>query len=217
MSIPKSTLRRRRRAGESHAAFRNHPVGWPASVGERTLPRWTRGFLDLGVPVLGICYGMQLLAFNLGGWNSPKPASMAPPTCGSFVPAPCGTVILTKLSRVWMSHGDTVKTPPAGSSLPAAPTRSKSGHGRRGPQDLRRAVPPEVHHSVDGDTMLRNFLFKIARSPRTDLSSFVERVINEVRETVGDGHGLRSPAVWIPPWSPCCCTRPSARTCTASL
>lgn len=48
---------------------------------------------------------------------------------------------------------------------------------------------PEVHHSVDGDTMLRNFLFKIAKiTPDWTMSSFVERVINEVRETVGDGH-----------------------------
>ena len=48
---------------------------------------------------------------------------------------------------------------------------------------------PEVHHSVDGDTMLRNFLFKMAKiTPDWTMSSFVERVINEVRETVGDGH-----------------------------
>ena len=56
--------------------------GGPASVGEKNAPALDKGFLDLGVPVLGT---------SVVGWNSPKPASMAPPTCGLSVPAPCGT------------------------------------------------------------------------------------------------------------------------------
>lgn len=79
---------------------------------------------------------------------------------------------------------------------------------------------PEVHHSVDGDTMLRNFLFKIAKiTPDWTMSSFVERVINEVRETVGDGHvvcalsgGVDSTVVAVLLHK---AHRP--RTCTASL
>ena len=136
--------------------------GGPASVGEKDAPALDKGFLDLGVPVLGICYGMQLLAFNLGGGLEQSETREYGPADLRFVRS-CALwdgIDLTKLSRVWMSHGDTVKT-----------------------------FHPEVHHSVDGDTMLRNFLFKIAKiTPDWTMSSFVERVINEVRETVGDGH-----------------------------
>ena len=60
--------------------------GGPASVGEKDAPALDKGFLDLGVPVLGFWPSTSVV-----GWNSPKPASMAPPTCGLSVPAPCGT------------------------------------------------------------------------------------------------------------------------------
>lgn len=90
--------------------------GGPASVGEKDAPALDKGFLDLGVPVLGICYGMQLLAFNLGGGLEQSETREYGPADLRFVRS-CALwdgIDLTKLSRVWMSHGDTVKTPPAG-------------------------------------------------------------------------------------------------------
>ena len=97
---------------------------------------------------------------------------------------------LTKLSRVWMSHGDTVKTPPAGFLVTGSTdTLEVAAMADEARKIYAVQFHPEVHHSVDGDTMLRNFLFKIAKiTPDWTMSSFVERVINEVRETVGDGH-----------------------------
>ena len=90
--------------------------GGPASVGEKDAPALDKGFLDLGVPVLGICYGMQLLAFNLGGGLEQSETREYGPADLRFVRS-CALwdgIDLTKLSRVWMSNGDTVKTPPAG-------------------------------------------------------------------------------------------------------
>ena len=165
--------------------------GGPASVGEKDAPALDKGFLDLGVPVLGICYGMQLLAFNLGGGLEQSETREYGPADLRFVRS-CALwdgIDLTKLSRGWMSHGDTVKTPPAGFLVTGSTdTLEVAAMADEARKIYAVQFHPEVHHSVDGDTMLRNFLFKIAKiTPDWTMSSFVERVINEVRETVGDG------------------------------
>ena len=144
------------------------------------------------MPVLGICYGMQLLAFNLGGGLEQSETREYGPADLRFVRS-CALwdgIDLTKLSRVWMSHGDTVKTPPAGFLVTGSTdTLEVAAMADEARKIYAVQFHPEVHHSVDGDTMLRNFLFKIAKiTPDWTMSSFVERVINEVRETVGDGH-----------------------------
>ena len=159
---------------------------------EKDAPALDKGFLDLGVPVLGICYGMQLLAFNLGGGLEQSETREYGPADLRFVRS-CALwdgIDLTKLSRVWMSHGDTVKTPPAGFLVTGSTdTLEVAAMADEARKIYAVQFHPEVHHSVDGDTMLRNFLFKIAKiTPDWTMSSFVERVINEVRETVGDGH-----------------------------
>ncbi len=166
--------------------------GGPASVGEADSPALDKGFLDLGVPVLGICYGMQLLAFNLGGQLEQSATREYGPADLKFVRS-CALwdgMYIVKPPRVWMSHGDTVKTPPPGFLV----TGSTDSLEVAAMADEARKIyavqfHPEVHHTVDGDAMLRNFLFKIAKiTPDWTMSSFVERVVEEVRETVGDGH-----------------------------
>lgn len=166
--------------------------GGPASVGEKDAPALDKGFLDLGVPVLGICYGMQLLAYNLGGGLEQSETREYGPADLKFVRS-CALwdgIDISRTSRVWMSHGDTVKTPPAGflvtGSTDTLEVAAMADEARR---IYAVQFHPEVHHSVDGDTMLRNFLFKIAKiTPDWTMSSFVERVVKDVRETVGDGH-----------------------------
>lgn len=166
--------------------------GGPASVGEADSPALDKGFLELGVPVLGICYGMQLLAFNLGGKLEQSATREYGPADLKFVRS-CALwdgIDIVKPTRVWMSHGDTVKTPPPGFLV----TGSTDSLEVAAMADEARKIyavqfHPEVHHTVDGDAMLRNFLFKIAKiTPDWTMSSFVERVVKEVRETVGDGH-----------------------------
>lgn len=166
--------------------------GGPASVGEPDAPALDKGFLELGVPVLGICYGMQLLALNIGG-------GLAQSTVREYGPADltlCADSPLwdglnrnTSL-RVWMSHGDTVKTPPPGFAIIASTATLEIAAMA---DDARKIYAvqfhPEVHHTEQGDRILGNFLFRIAKiTPDWTMSSFVERVIRETRETVGDGH-----------------------------
>ena len=88
--------------------------GGPASVGEEDAPKLDMGLLEIGVPVLGICYGMQLLAHNLGGELSQSETREYGPAELEF----CGKSTLWnglgKSSRVWMSHGDKVSKAPQG-------------------------------------------------------------------------------------------------------
>ncbi len=166
--------------------------GGPASVGEKDAPALDKGFLDLGVPVLGICYGMQLLAYNLGGGLEQSETREYGPADLKFVRS-CALwdgIDISRASRVWMSHGDTVKTPPAGFLVTGSTdTLEVAAMADEARKIYAVQFHPEVHHSVDGDTMLRNFLFKIAKiTPDWTMSSFVERVVKDVRETVGDGH-----------------------------
>ena len=169
--------------------------GGPASVGEKDAPRLDKGLLELGVPVLGICYGMQLLAHELGGeLAQSETREYGPADFEKVAECPLWDGIASfaegRASRVWMSHGDTVKTPPAGFLVTGSTdTLEVAAMADEARKIYAVQFHPEVHHSVDGDTMLRNFLFKIAKiTPDWTMSSFVERVINEVRETVGDGH-----------------------------
>lgn len=166
--------------------------GGPASVGELNAPALDRGFLELGVPVLGICYGMQLLAQNLGGGlaqSTVREYGPADLTLSADSPLWDG-LNRDALLRVWMSHGDTVKTPPPGFAvIGSTATLEVAAMADDARKIYAVQFHPEVHHTEQGDRILNNFLFRIAGiTPDWSMSSFVERVIRETRETVGDGH-----------------------------
>lgn len=169
--------------------------GGPASVGEKDAPRLDKGLLELGVPVLGICYGMQLLAHELGGvLAQSETREYGPADFEKVADCPLWDGIASlaegRTSRVWMSHGDKVQTPPPGFIVTG---RTATLDVAAMSCDERRIYAlqfhPEVHHSEDGAQMIRNFLFKVAKiTPDWSMSSFVERVVKQVRETVGDSH-----------------------------
>ncbi len=167
--------------------------GGPASVGEDDAPTLDNGFLELGIPVLGICYGMQLLAQDLGGELArsttreygPADLKMHNENCALWHGLNCA-----KSTRIWMSHGDKVKKVPAGFEVIASTdTLEVAAMGNDERQIYGVQFHPEVHHSEDGVPMLRNFLFRIAKiTPDWTMSSFVERCIKEMAEQVGDRH-----------------------------
>ena len=166
--------------------------GGPASVGEKDAPKLDPGLLKLGVPVLGICYGMQLIARELGGKLAQSLTREYGPAELTMT-APCA--LWTGLdravpTRVWMSHGDKVAAVPPGFTV----TGSTETLAIAAMADEARGIyavqfHPEVHHSVDGERMLENFLFKVADcAPDWTMASFVERAVAEAAEKVGDRH-----------------------------
>lgn len=164
--------------------------GGPASVGEQDAPTLDLGLLELGVPVLGICYGMQLLAHNLGGELSQSETREYGPADLELSDACALWKGIDKTSRVWMSHGDKVSKAPQGFKVCGkTATLAIAAMCDETRKIYALQFHPEVHHSLDGTTMLRNFLFEVAHLEADwNMHNFAERVIEECREKVGDGH-----------------------------
>ncbi|MDR2819989.1 MAG: glutamine-hydrolyzing GMP synthase [Desulfovibrio sp.] len=166
--------------------------GGPASVGEAGAPSLDPMLLELGVPILGICYGMQLLASHLGGQLARSLTREYGPAA-LRITAPCALwdgLDNQTASRVWMSHGDKVLTPPPDFTVTASTsTLDVAAMADENKKIYAVQFHPEVHHSVDGQQMLRNFLFGAAKlTPDWTMASFVERAIREAGERIGDRH-----------------------------
>jgi len=162
--------------------------GGPASIYAEGAPRLDPRVLDLGVPVLGICYGLQAMAHALGG-------KVAPSSRREYGFARIETLRGDPLlegfadgSQVWMSHGDQVERPPdefvtlaRTESCPHAIIR----HRDKPLYGLQ--FHPEVHHTTDGDRLLANFVLGICGAkPTWKMSSFIESETAKIREKVGD-------------------------------
>jgi GMP synthase (glutamine-hydrolysing) len=166
--------------------------GGPASVHETGSPRPDRAVFSLGVPVLGICYGMQVMAEELGG----KVLPAAHREFGrAFLDVGDGTDLLVGLpaqTEVWMSHGDQVERLPEGfvvlGSSATCPQAAVADRRRRlwGVQ-----FHPEVVHTKAGAQILEAFVCGIAGCTRTwQMSSFIDEKAQELRAVVGDGRAI---------------------------
>ncbi len=166
--------------------------GGPASVYEADAPRIGREVFELDVPVLGICYGLQLMTFLFGG----KVVQAEEKEYGLARLHLSGQSPLFKeipdQSKVWMSHGDKVLALPE-SFHPIAQTDNAPfaaiQHNTQPFFGLQ--FHPEVTHTQFGSALIRNFLFEISGctgdwSP----ASFIDESIRQIRETVGDRHVL---------------------------
>ena len=161
--------------------------GGPASVYAADAPEVPRGLLELGVPVLGICYGMQWIARELGGEVTRADKrefgrqSVEVAAASEIFEGIAGHTV------VWMSHGDSVTRLPAGfrayaqtDSCPVA----AMGDAARGFFGVQ--FHPEVTHSVRGREVIENFLVRVAKMPGDwRPEGIVEREIKHVRELVG--------------------------------
>jgi GMP synthase (glutamine-hydrolysing) len=162
--------------------------GGPASVYEEDAFRLDAGILDLGVPVLGICYGHQVIADVLGGTVERTDTAEFGRT--AMVVGEPGTLFrdLPQRHDVWMSHRDAVVSPPPGfrvtASTPASPVAAM--------EDADRGVwgiqfHPEVAHSPRGQEVLERFLYDACGvAPSWTRASIVEQAVAAVRARVGD-------------------------------
>ena len=169
--------------------------GGPSSVFEEGAPSVDRGVFELGVPVLGICYGMQLFCHLLGGAVE-KALEREYGPARVEVKKPEGLLAGFTAGEhfdVWMSHGDRVRALPPGfetfASTPSAPFAAVGNLERRifGVQ-----FHPEVVHTPRGAELLRAFLFDVAKLPPDwTPGSFVEETVAKVREQIGpDAHAI---------------------------
>ncbi|WP_127532007.1 glutamine-hydrolyzing GMP synthase [Paenibacillus kobensis] len=162
--------------------------GGPASVYEENSPLVDPGVYDLGVPIFGICYGMQLMSHQLEGKVQRAGKREYGKAEVDFVTDFALTSGLDAKQTVWMSHSDLVVEPPTGftvtGSTEHAPIAAMSNPSRN-----FHAVQfhPEVRHSVYGNEMIRNFLFNVCGCEGTwSMETFIEDTIRDIREQVGD-------------------------------
>ncbi|HXG92345.1 MAG TPA: glutamine-hydrolyzing GMP synthase [Blastocatellia bacterium] len=165
--------------------------GGPSSVYEQGAPHPDRRIIEMNVPTLGICYGVQLMAHFLGG--EVKPSSRREYGQAELEVKPESRLLagLPSHLKVWMSHGDYVSRPPEGFRI-TAETDAAIG----AVEDHARALygvqfHPEVAHTPQGKEILRNFLVNVCHL-RCDwtMASFIETTIEDIRRRVGDGRAV---------------------------
>src|SRR6185503_6725719 len=160
--------------------------GGPDSVYAKSAPRCDPRIFDLQVPVLGICYGMQLMSHVLGG--EVKPAGRREYGHASF-DSHDGSPLLRGFAvpaHVWMSHGDSILKPPAGFRvMGSSSTNPVAAIENRERSLFGILFHPEVNHTEHGLTVLANFLDICGCKRDWNAASFVEEAVAKVRAAVG--------------------------------
>jgi GMP synthase (glutamine-hydrolysing) len=171
--------------------------GGPASVHEEGSPDLDLGVFDLGVPILGICYGLQLIVKSLGGTvEASDDREFGPALLDHRTDDPLFANLPAREAKgrrtVWMSHGDKILDLPEGFEVlgtsEGSPNAAVTNSARRiwGVQ-----YHPEVHHTSDGELMLRNFVRDICGCEASwTMDAFVDQTIAKIREQVGSGRAI---------------------------
>jgi len=201
-----------------------HPLGLilsggPSSVYDSDAPAADPKLLDLGVPVLGICYGLHFIVHHLGGKVLSAPrreyghaeVSIEDDTTPLFAGLP-------PTLQVWMSHGDEALELPAGFHRIAVSANALAGIANQQRRIWAVQFHPEVHHTPLGSRIIKNFVFQIcgAAGDWTPAHFIETTVALSARKSARATSSAGSPAAWIHPSRQCWYTGPSAASSPAS-
>ena len=167
-------------------------TGGPNSVYDETSPHYEKAIFEAGIPILGICYGSQLMAYTLGGEVKTAPVSEYGHTEVTVDTTDALFEGVSEKTVCWMSHTDYIAQVPEGfkvtASTPVCPVASMACPEKK---FYATQFHPEVMHTKEGTQMLKNFVINICGC-RGDwqMGSFVDETIKALRKKIGDGKVL---------------------------
>ena len=165
--------------------------GGPSSLYEKNAPQISPGIFNLGIPVLGICYGLYVVVNAFGGKIMPASSKEYGRAFVSVKNSPLFKG-LDQREQVWMSHGDKVVSLPGDFDLIADTENAEIA----AVQNLQKKIygvqfHPEVHHTEHGQIVLKNFIFDICGiKPNWDMKAFIELSVDAIQKEVKGGHVL---------------------------
>jgi GMP synthase (glutamine-hydrolysing) len=170
-----------------------HPIGLvlsggPCSVYDADAPPADPAVLALGLPILGICYGLQYIVHHLGG--KVTPSSKREYGHAEVLLLETNPLFneLPATITAWMSHGDSAEALPPGFHLTAKTSNAVAGMADPTRNIWAVQFHPEVHHTKHGSEVLRNFLFRICNAkPDWTPEHFIQSTVHAIREKVGEG------------------------------
>ncbi len=162
--------------------------GGPSSIYDKISPKIDEGILNLGIPILGVCYGMQYLIDICGG--TVKQAQKREYGFAELNIVKQAGIFknIAKKTQCWMSHGDSIAKLPRGFAITASTKNTKIAAVAHNKKKLFGVqFHPEVEHTPRGKAMLRNFLFDICKcKPSWTMRSYAKVAISEIQEIVQD-------------------------------
>jgi GMP synthase (glutamine-hydrolysing) len=168
--------------------------GGPSSVYDADAPPADERVLHLGLPVLGICYGLQFMVYKLGGKVRAADKREYGHAQVELLRSANDTPLFKGLHgplTVWMSHGDEAMELPPGFALIGRTSSAVAAIQNPAQKYYAVQFHPEVHHTPQGTEILRNFVFEIcALKPNWTARSFIDETVTSVRQTVGKGRVL---------------------------
>ncbi len=164
--------------------------GGPSSVYDTDAPAADAGVLELGAPVLGICYGLHFIVHHMGG--KVKPGALREYGHAEVTIEDSATPLFEGLPatiQVWMSHGDEAQALPVGFHRTAITSNALAGIADEQRRIWAVQFHPEVHHTPLGPQLIRNFVFNICgASGDWTPAHFVQTTVEAIRAKVGAGH-----------------------------